>query len=115
MIELEKPSKWDVLILKGRVGLSLVIRVLACFVGAYFITSKLSLNIVGEILLSFTLGGYLFWFTGRPYSETGVQRYKILWQVVFKAKKRYIMPPEFMNETIIVKEKGRYHSQGGRR
>jgi len=101
MIELEKPSKFDIMILKGRLGLSLVIRLLACFVGAYLFTSKLGLNLVGRFLFSATLGGYLFWFTGRPYSETGVPRYKIAWQVLFKAKKRYIMPPEFMNEPPI--------------
>lgn len=72
MEELEKPSKFDVMLLSGRVGVSFVIRGAGCFAGGYVTSNLLSLNVVGKWAITLTIAAYAFWFTGRPYSQTNV-------------------------------------------
>ena len=95
-MELEKPSKFDIMLLKGRIGLSLVVRFIGCLVGGYVISNFLELNVVGQWLFALTLSGYAFWFTGRPYSATGLTHFKLAWRLLVKWRKRYQKPPEFM-------------------
>jgi hypothetical protein len=95
-MEIEKPSVMDILIAKGRIGLRMVVRVLGSFMLGFIIAKFLGLNIVGKTWTILTVGGYTYWFTGRPYSPTGLTHIKIAWQLLVRSKNRYTKPPEFL-------------------